>query len=635
MLSTIRSQVLTAFLVVAAVTLAGSFVALVGLHRLTAHLEDTTERSWPTADMSMEFWIGSLAKHLAAHRYAEGDVEAARQELAWARSFVVHSLEHLQAAGKMAPGTLQRLEELNRECDEALEIYLRAADAKRALSLEAGEAGKGGGTAKRSASEILAVVESRRQDRMKASAELDAAVERLAAVVAPIEEATDLAMDRAAGEGLALAARTRAVVLGIAGVSVALAIFLGCALTLWIVRPLHRLSEATARIGEGKLGERVGIHRKDEIGQLAARFDRMAEDLSVSRDQIVASQARYQSLFEYARDALVVLDANGGIVEANAAFVRMVGRRREGLRRRPFQEFIPEEGREAFLDRLAELLGRGSPLAQMEILGTDGSRIPAEAAAVWLPDGRTVMSLRDVSGRLRLEQALVQGEKLSAIGQLAAGVAHELRNPLFVISNVLYELRETLDSQDPEVADHLRMAADENRRAHEIIDNLLEFARPGGEGTCVIEVDPEIQHVLKVFRESLAQRGIELLTDLRADVRCRFHPDAFKQVMVNLLTNAIDAMPEGGRLGIATRARSDGRVEIDVEDTGVGIPSRRQKEIFNPFFSTKPPGQGTGLGLWIVHATVLRYQGRVSVRSVEGRGSTFSLDLSAAGSAAS
>jgi polar amino acid transport system substrate-binding protein len=228
-----------------------------------------------------------------------------------------------------------------------------------------------------------------------------------------------------------------------------------------------------------------------------------------------------------------------------------------------------------------------------------------------------------------MEQALVQGEKLSAIGQLAAGVAHELRNPLFVISNVLYELRETLDSAEPETMEHLRIAEDENRRASGIIDNLLEFARPTGEGSCVMEVDEVIRQVARVFGESLVQHRIDLVTDLRSPAPCRFHPDAFKQVMVNLMTNAIDAMPRGGRLALATRDAGYGHVEVRVEDTGDGIPAEKQKDIFNPFFSTKPPGKGTGLGLWLVHSTVQRYDGRVSFQSQEGRGSTFSLALRA------
>jgi PAS domain S-box-containing protein len=616
--SKLRSRLLAAFLSVAAVTLVGALVGLAGLGGLARRLEGITGGVWPTADMCMEFWIGSLSKERAARRYAEGDLAGGREELAWARAFVANSLVRLEAARRLPAGALDEMRRLDAECEAAVEALLAAADHERGLAAPA-PGGPAGGAAS-------AALGTARAGREEAGRRLDLALRRIEALITPMEHGTDSAMDVAAAEGLAVASRTRWLLLLVAAAGVAAALVIGFAMTEHISRPLRRLSEMTGRIAEGKLRETAGIRRGDEIGELASRFDRMAADLAASRDEILASQARYRTLFEYARDGMVVADGSGAVIETNEVFARLLGLPRDGIRRRPLADFLPAEARADFPRRLARMVGPGSPLEEVDLVRADGTNVPAEAGAVWLPDGRTVVSLRDLSQRRRMEQALVQAEKLSAVGQLAAGVAHELRNPLFVISNVLYDLGESLGPQHPEIHEELRMASEENRRAREIIDNLLEFARPAPEAGCVLDPAAAIRQVLRLFQEALSHHRIELTEDLAPARPCHFHPDAFKQVMVNLLSNAMDAMPGGGRLDVAVR-NGGARVQVIVEDSGEGIPDDRRKEIFNPFYSTKPPGRGTGLGLWIVHLAVQRYGGQVTVRSEPGRGSAFTLDL--------
>ncbi len=230
----------------------------------------------------------------------------------------------------------------------------------------------------------------------------------------------------------------------------------------------------------------------------------------------------------------------------------------------------------------------------------------------------------------RLSQAqkqLIQSEKMAAIGQLAAGIAHEIRNPLGIIANALYDLGEILDGENPEVKEDLRIATEEMRRVQDIINNLLEFSREtraeGEEG----DIDEVLRKTLHLMHKSLQNGGVSVVTDFGGLGVCMVNQNALRQVFLNIITNAVQAMPAGGELRVNSERLADGRVRLEFSDTGVGIPPEHLTDIFNPFFTTKAPGQGTGLGLSIVHSVVKRYRGSIRVESQIDRGTTFSIEF--------
>lgn len=371
--------------------------------------------------------------------------------------------------------------------------------------------------------------------------------------------------------------------------------------------------------------------RHDGNGELAGLSDQTDRVQCCACEALVASKAQYATLFRYTRDGIVVMDENGSLVQANRAAKSLLGFEDQRVRGMAFQELLAAPDRDLFMRRLKRLLGEGEPPQEMELLRSDGLRVPVEATAARLPEKRIVLTLRDVRQRRELEKARMQGEKLNALGRLAAGVAHELRNPLFVISNVLHALQGKLEPRSPEILEGLEMALEETRHARGIIDNMLGFVRPVDREGCLLEPAAVIEQVIRLFRASLEDKCIELETDLGESRACHFSPDAFKQVMVNLISNGMDAMPGGGRLRVVAERSENGGVTVSVEDTGRGMSLQERKEIFTPFYSTKKGGRGTGLGLWIVHLTVMQYGGRVHVHSVEGRGTKFSLELAAPG----
>lgn len=247
--------------------------------------------------------------------------------------------------------------------------------------------------------------------------------------------------------------------------------------------------------------------------------------------------------------------------------------------------------------------------------------------------GRT-SELEAANRRLEAAQAqLVMSEKLAAIGEITAGVAHEINNPIAVIQGNLDVAREVLGSQAAPVRTEFRLIDEQVQRITLLVDKLLQFARPVqplvdedflAPGDVVSDCLLFVRHLLDraditVIRHDAATRGIHIN---RAELQ---------QVIVNLLMNALHAMPEGGTLTIATRddpRRGEDGVNISVSDTGIGIPAGHRERIFDAFFTTKA-SKGTGLGLSISYALVMRYAGLMEVESEEGKGSTFSVWLPA------
>ena len=227
----------------------------------------------------------------------------------------------------------------------------------------------------------------------------------------------------------------------------------------------------------------------------------------------------------------------------------------------------------------------------------------------------------------RLESQLIQSEKMAAIGQLAAGIAHEIRNPLGIIMNAVYDLGEIANTDNPEIYEDLQIAKEEIDRAQEIITNLLEFSRDTGTEMEAVSLNDLLRKTLQLMHKFLQTHNVKVRTTWGRVGTCSANQNALRQVFLNLITNAVQAMPHGGELRVRTQRHNKTEVRIEVGDTGVGIEKEHLNDIFNPFFTTKDPGQGTGLGLSVVHSVIKRYQGNISVDSEPDKGTTFLIDL--------
>jgi PAS domain S-box-containing protein len=378
--------------------------------------------------------------------------------------------------------------------------------------------------------------------------------------------------------------------------------------------------------------ERV-LHITDFFVQ--AREEELTEQDRKAREataELLEQEASYRRAIDGAPACILMVDAVGGaLIDANRVAERLLGYSREELGGRPFQEIHPpaERRRAAALWRSALELGHASR-DDLHLLTRAGETIPVFANAGYIEYGQrrwVQLIYVDISDRKRLESQLIQSEKMAAIGQLAAGIAHELRNPLAIVMNALYDLRQIVDGTNAEVVEDLRIAEEEITRTQSIIKNLLEFSRESGAELERLDMNDLLVRTVQLMHKYMQDNGVQVSTELGLIPPCLANLNAMRQILLNLITNAVQAMPEGGELALRTEVAGMNRVRVEVRDTGVGIPPEHLQDIFNPFYTTKAPGQGTGLGLSVVHSIVRRYQGEIHVNSTVGVGTTFTIDL--------
>jgi two-component system NtrC family sensor kinase len=235
---------------------------------------------------------------------------------------------------------------------------------------------------------------------------------------------------------------------------------------------------------------------------------------------------------------------------------------------------------------------------------------------------------REQQLKLATQQQIGQSEKLASIGRLAAGIAHEINNPLTGVLTFSHLLRKkpNLDDQDRQDLD---LVLRETTRVREIVKGLLDFARQSPSAREPLDINEVIRHSMALLRNQKEFLRVTIEEDLRPNLPpISGDRNQLQQVLLNLSLNACEAMPDGGELRIATSAE-DGKVVIRVSDTGHGINPEILGRIFDPFFTSKPVGKGTGLGLSVSHGIVQQHDGTIDVESTEGVGSTFTVKLPA------
>jgi two-component system, NtrC family, sensor kinase len=240
----------------------------------------------------------------------------------------------------------------------------------------------------------------------------------------------------------------------------------------------------------------------------------------------------------------------------------------------------------------------------------------------------------DVTDSRRIQGQIMQSEKLAAIGQLAAGVMHEINNPLATISACVAAITGRLDeasgAERPAVEEYLELIDKEVDRCTRIVDGLLDFSRPKGKAKGPVLLNALIDETLFLMKHHQRFKRLTVARELDFTLPAtRGNAEQLIQVMMALMLNAVDAMDDRGRLTVRTgRSPSrTGEVVVEIEDNGAGISRADQSRIFEPFYTTKPPGRGTGLGLSICYGIVEDHQGHIEVESQPGRGTTFRVFL--------
>ena len=232
-----------------------------------------------------------------------------------------------------------------------------------------------------------------------------------------------------------------------------------------------------------------------------------------------------------------------------------------------------------------------------------------------------------------IQRDLIQMEKLTSLGQLAASIAHEVNNPIagVLVYTQLLTKKLTADTLPKEKAlDYLSRMESELARSSRLIRNLLDFARQTKPALRLVNINEVIDRALSLVAHSAQMQHVEVIKNLSPTLpEVMADPDQLQQVCTNLMLNAIQAMPEGGTLTLHTSVHSEGQVKIEVQDTGIGISQENLQKLFTPFFTTKKEVKGVGLGLAVSYGIIQRHQGRIEVDSEEGKGTTFAIYLKA------
>jgi two-component system, NtrC family, sensor kinase len=341
-------------------------------------------------------------------------------------------------------------------------------------------------------------------------------------------------------------------------------------------------------------------------------------------------------LLDHANAPIMVMGKLGEVRLANRAFLGVTSFHRDEVLGKPWMGFLPEvEQRRLWPVYINALRGEPATNVEVRLPRRDGSfaQVAVNAASISGPDGEVegVMYIyRDVTELRELQEQIIQTEKLATLGQLAAGVVHELNNPLtsicFYSDYLLKKLQKAGgDEGDVEKLRRVSVSAD---RILKFTRDLVTYARPTIETPVALDLEQIVEQSLGFCSHVLEESGTRVSKRFAQPV-----PDVFGvkgqlvQVLVNLITNACHAMPLGaGLLHIETRLR-DGRLLLSVTDTGRGIPEENLGRVFEPFFTTKGEGQGTGLGLSIVRNIVEQHRGVIDVVSEVGRGTTFEISL--------
>ena len=350
-----------------------------------------------------------------------------------------------------------------------------------------------------------------------------------------------------------------------------------------------------------------------------------------------------ESIVESINVGLLAVDLDGRVTRCNSALEKILGVRRSDAIGKRVEELFAED----FTETLSQVLGNSrwnlTELRHIYKLHTAtqaGRSLVLNIALAPLQadsQGRTgaLVVLEDVTSRMRLEEQLQQREKLSSIGLLAAGVAHEVNTPLTGVSSYTQMLLGMLPETDPKHAllQKVRRQAD---RASDIVNNLLNFSRTGGATEFTeISINQVMDDTLQLLEPQLRNSQIEIVRAYDQSLPFAYgNAVKLQQIFTNLILNARDAIAEGGRITLFTASTDEDSIVIEIADTGMGIAPENVAKIYDPFYTTKGVGRGTGLGLAVSYGIVQEHSGHIAVESMPGKGTTFRITLPTVGTRA-
>lgn len=404
---------------------------------------------------------------------------------------------------------------------------------------------------------------------------------------------------------------------------------------------------------------------EEEIGPFLSEEHKLLETIAketadaLSAREVLNALRESESLLriaiEKAAIGMVRVRPDGTFVSANNAFCKMSGYSEEELMNMNFQDLTHPDDRDIGAKVVRDLLEGGKRTASFEkrYVHKDGHVFHVELQTTLIHDDEGeplhfFTQVNDITERKiaqkklerlnneleqrveektkelrQAQEKLVRKERLAAIGELSGGIAHELRNPLGAIKNSVYFLKMVIEEPDEDIEETLQILEDEVKHSVDIIECLLEFSKPKPPTRMKVNINEVLKELVE---KTEIPDNIKLSMDFEEEAPILLaDPVQLERVFGNLIGNAIEAMPKGGRLDLITLCCPDGKIQVKVKDTGTGIPEDNLESIFEPLFTTK--AKGIGLGLSIVNSIIEAHSGSISVESEVGRGTVFTVEL--------
>lgn len=389
-----------------------------------------------------------------------------------------------------------------------------------------------------------------------------------------------------------------------------------------VVAPVSEIEDAVSSIHTRQLILQAMIILLILMGGVAVVYlmiswsNTLEREVAKKTGEFKKSEQRYRSLVENAEDIIFTVDSAGDYLSINAYGARFFGKGPDEIIGRNMSEVILRPGAEVPLTTVSEVFEtkKGKQITHPVTVGEHEHWLNTNFRRLFDEEGRMYAVLgisRDITDRKKMEETSYHTEKLASMGTLAAGVAHEINNPLAIIlgfSDLLLEKSAPGSRQ----YDMLKRIEAQGLKAKGVVENLLSFARYTEQKEELVDINKDITALLPVVENTLNLNRISLGLDLEEGLpQVNGCAEELQQVFFNIIINAVAAMRGGGSLTIATR-RLDGRIEIRLADTGHGIKKEHRGKIFDPLFTTKKIGEGTGLGLSVSYGIVLKHGGTIS-----------------------
>ncbi|MFN3532352.1 MAG: ATP-binding protein [Candidatus Brocadia sp.] len=372
---------------------------------------------------------------------------------------------------------------------------------------------------------------------------------------------------------------------------------------------------------------------------IAIEKAKMQEQLELKNRELKHTMDYLQNILDNSADMIITSDIENNVVEFNKCAEEILGYSQNEIVGKSLAGLFANP--DHFKILLAKIKQEGKVSNQeTQFITKEMKTVDISLTLSQLKDSAgnmigTVGISKDITEFKRTQAQLIQAGKLAGIGQLAAGIAHEINNPL---SGVLgYAKRLMKKAEDEELRKvpafetfprEMKLIVDSALRCKKIIEGLLKFSRTSETESMNVNVNEVLDESLVLFGNQLSSHNVELNKILSPNIPAiRANHTQIQQVFTDIIINALQAMPQGGKLTIVTRPINSSAVEIEFTDTGEGIPKENLTKIFEPFFTTREPGKGTGLGLYMIYRILQNHHGRIDVKSEVGKGSTFTITL--------